>query len=247
MSYDPSLINHVIQGRFPYTAIPARVPESEMLAYRDNIREQFTRLAKQWDRKLNTEWILRHYLAAKLILASSLMLASEGHARRYGLDVARPYLTYYGLFLAARAMILTFPAQGWRDGALITLSHAKVGKIILDTLTRIHAPLTESVGRRFIDARSYRELFSYAFPADGPESIQNPAPLSSEEAVSIATFFCELAQLQSEALDISLARHCPPDPGFAIELAVPIAVHKTIDGIEILDSEDTYRIPWIQL
>lgn len=113
-----------------------------MLAYRDNIREQFTRLAKQWDRKLNTEWILRHYLGGKLMLASSLMLASEGHAGRYGLEVARPYLIYYGLFHAARAMILTLPTRGWRDGALITLSHAKVGKIILDTLTRIHAPLT---------------------------------------------------------------------------------------------------------
>jgi hypothetical protein len=242
MSYNPALIDHPIKGRFPYVALPARVSELKTLEYRDGIRGQFIRLAKQWDRKLNTEWILRHYLAAKLMLASSLMLASEDHARRYALDVARPYLTYYGLFQAARAVILTLPSQDWRDGALITISHVKVGNVIIDTLARLDSSLLEAIGHRFVDARSYRELFSYAFPAAGLESIQDPAPFTSDEAVAIATLFCEIAQLNSEALDISLAKHSPHPVGFAIELSVLIAVHATVDGREILDSEDAYRI-----
>src|SRR5687767_442718 len=102
MTYSPALRSHLVWGEFPYTAIPDAVPESVMLAYRNRARMRAGAMANAWTPASQSEWLVRNYLSAKLILAGSLKFASEEYADTHRLHVVRPYLIYYGLFHACR-------------------------------------------------------------------------------------------------------------------------------------------------
>jgi hypothetical protein len=242
MSYSPALRRHIVYGVFPYDAIPAACPEVSVLSYRDRVRARFTTFAKAWQPRDNSEWMLRNYLAAKFLMASSLLLSSEAYAERKGLHVTRPYLVYYGLFQACRAFMLSVPFQEWRSGDLLRASHDKIANVVTDELRHIDGPLAQRIGQRLLDARSLRELFSYSFPGGGLSSITYPASLDFTEAVHIATLLGELAQLNSEALDAALDKHVSETPGFDVQYLLDAALYKTVDGQTIVDQEDLYRV-----
>jgi hypothetical protein len=242
MTYDPAICTHSLKGNFPYREIPRSVAERTINRYKARIREQFARLAKRWTADLNSEWTIRLYLSGKLMLASALLLASAKYARNRDLMVAVPYLTYYGLFTAGRANILTLPTQKWRDSALYTLSHEKVTNVLTDGLSSLDPKIAGQVNRTLVAARTSRELFSYRFPAQGPAALPLTRRVNMLRAVRITTILCELAQLHSEALDASLQKHDTAKVGYSPEVLRQAMIHAGRNGYTLIDKEDNYRI-----
>lgn len=242
MTYTPALRQHEVRGIFPYHRMQELVDETTAIGNRERLYELFLVRARAWDSTLNTEWLIREYHALKAIMASSVMLASERFADQSALRAAQPYLIYYGLFHAARAFVLTLPTQEWRDGALLTLSHKRVANIVVDEVRFYGSSVSDAVRSTLEAARTHRELFSYSFPAEGPGSVDQPEPISGDDAVSMATFLCELAQLNSEALDAALEKHSAAGKGYLLDELRRVAEHTAVDGTKIGDREDWYRI-----
>ena len=232
----------MLHGEFPYSEIPGRLSQSTAVRYRDRALVKFVTLAKSWDDLANTEWLVRFYFAAKLILASSLKLTSEEYTTTRRVHVARPYLIYYGLFHACRAFLVTVPFQQWEAGALLHRSHKRVGLLVENELASIDGQLALFISTKLADARALRELFSYTFPGEGPESIRSVPPVLGAEATNIARFLCELAQLNSECLDEALDRHLKAPVGYSKAMASEFSMFRTSDGRTIVDHEDAYRI-----
>lgn len=100
-----------------------------------DLHPSFTMIAKSFDKKTNTQWIIRTYLASKMILASSVLLTSAQYAKTKNLRVTEPYLLYYALLCCARSVIFTNPYVKWKDDFL-TLTHSKIINITGDIVTR---------------------------------------------------------------------------------------------------------------
>ena len=92
-----------------------------------------------------------------------------------------------------------------------------------------------------IAARTRRELFSYNFPANGPESVIQVQKVTLSDATTMARLLCEVSQLNSETLEAALDKLNPPLP-YDRDCVRQVAVYKTIDGLEIFDNEDLYRL-----
>ena len=241
MIYNPALRWDSLFGPFPYRQLPEQVNEDATLRYRERVRAKDAELVKKWTSQDQSEWLVRHYLASKLMMAGGLMLASAEYSEQRRLHVPIPYLIYYGLFHACRAFMLTVPFIKWRDAALLKFSHDKTRNVAVNELVTIDAILAKSLATMMMAARTRRELFSYSFPANGPESIGKVQKVSLSDATSMAQLLCEVAQLNSEALEAALDELQPSLP-YDSDCVEKYGVYKTHDGIEIIDREDLYRL-----
>lgn len=86
--------------------------------YAARTRPLFKRLAGQWSPEKHTEWLLRQYLSLKLIMAASIQIGSADYAYEHNLQMVVPYLSYYAMFNAMRANLLTSPRQAWGNRTL---------------------------------------------------------------------------------------------------------------------------------
>ena len=92
--------------------------------YFTKTRPLFNKIAENWSQELHSEWLLRQYLALKLVMASSIQIGSADHAYAQNLKMAVPYLSYYAMFNAMRANLLTSPRIQFGKKTL-TISHDK--------------------------------------------------------------------------------------------------------------------------
>ena len=113
--------------------------------------------------------------------------------------------------------------------------------VAVTELDQMDAVLAKSLANMMIAARTRRELFSYSFPANGPESIDEVQKVSLSDVTTMAQLLCEVAQLNSEALEAALDKLNPSLP-YDFDSVAQFGVYKTCDGIEIIDDEDLYRI-----
>ena len=169
------------------------------------------------------------------------MFASAEYSEQRHLHVPVPYLIYYGLFQACRAFILTVPFIEWPDALSLRIGHDKARKVAVNELSQLEVVVAQSFKSMMIAARTRRELFSYGFPANGPESIIGVQKVTLSEATTMARLLCEVAQLNSETLEATLDKLNPPLP-YDRDYVRQVGVYKTIDGFEIFDDEDLCRL-----
>lgn len=67
-----------IQSGFDYIKLPNIIAETELETYCNRLLTNYSSTTKVWSKQFNSIWLARHYLAIKMILASSVMLTSLG-------------------------------------------------------------------------------------------------------------------------------------------------------------------------
>ena len=135
--------------------------------YAEKTKPLFAKLADRWSPELHAEWLQRHYLCLKLVMGATLQFGTAEHAYRQNLQMAVPYLSYYGMFNAVRANILSSPRSGWGKNSL-TIGHEKAIETYKSEIELLLSPdEVEGEVSLFLNAKRGRELFSYRFPSKG--------------------------------------------------------------------------------
>lgn len=236
MDYLSGIKNDYFEYKELYSNFGEKIIETRI----NDLRPPFTEIAKVFDIKSNTQWIIRTYLASKMILASSVLLTSAQYAKSKNLRIVEPYLLYYPLLSCARSVIFTNPHIGWSDD-LVTMTHSKTINLIGDIVAKYNKKKGDEIKKLIDWAREYREIFSYKFPANGLTGHL----INFEDVVIVCRLLCEIAQLQSAILEAAIAKH--------------VTQHYPIDEMEVIrtyiygeknfqfiDSEDGYRLNYIQ-
>ena len=188
---------------FEYNELFKNFESKKIESVINSLRQPFADIAKNLDITTNTQWIVRTYLASKMILASSVMLTSAEYAESKNLRIVNPYLMYYPLLSCARAVVFTNPYQEWSDD-LIAMNHSKTINIIGDIVSRYDKAEGEHIKSLINKSRIYREIYSYKFPANGLKEIE----LNFDKIVDICALLSEIAQLQSAILESAISKHC---------------------------------------
>lgn len=206
----------------------------------NDLRPPFTKIAKVFDINSNTQWIIRTYLASKMILASSVLLTSAQYAKSKNLRIVEPYLLYYPLLSCARSVIFTNPYIEWSDD-LVTMTHSKTINLIGDIVAKYNKKKGDEIKKLIDWAREYREIFSYKFPANGLTGHL----INFEDVVIVCRLLCEIAQLQSAILEAAITKHVTQQ--YEIDEMEIIRTYLYGEkNFQFIDSEDGYRLNYIQ-
>ena len=100
-------------------------------------------------------------------MGATLQFGTAENAYRQNLQMAVPYLSYYGMFNAVRANLLSSPRSGWGKNSL-TIGHEKAIEAYKSEIELLLSPdeVKDEVDL-FLQAKCGRELFSYRFPSRG--------------------------------------------------------------------------------
>lgn len=176
----------------------AEINRPGMIGYAERTQPMFSNLANRWSTDLHSEWVQRQYIALKLIMGATLQFGSADHASKQNLQMAVPYLTYYGMFNAVRASLLLSPRLGWGKSSL-TIRHEKAFEKYVTEIELLLSPgeVRSSVDL-FVNAKRGRELVSYRFPSSGapwhggyfvcPEAAEKLARIAAE--IALFNSFC---------------------------------------------------------
>ena len=204
-----------------------------------NLSTQFSGHLRNWSDESNSEWICRHYLAGKMILAATVQLTSRQYAREHNVRVVDAYLAYYALLSLSRAVVLTLPNVPWDEGRIIRLSHKKLRNLAVDAIRYFDARVSTEVQSLIDQARASRELISYWHPSSGHEGIRG-----NDRLIEVCTLLAEVAQFNSEILEACC--HKRRKFGFRfldsyVEGLSSIELH----GNVFFDEEDAYRLDYL--
>lgn len=233
-------VRKIIEDNFRYSKLNEYLEESDLDKGRRKLSNNFKKQTENWDIQKNSQWVLRNYLATKMILSSTVMLTSLEFGKDRNLRVTEPYLIYYSLLNISRAVMFTNPNAEWKNGELINSSHSKTINILGDAIGQFNKDKGEYIKDLLERAKEYRELFSYKFPANGISNFT----VELSEAIDICSFLAEFAQFQSEILE---------KQNFSKE-NIEIKLDKEIlkkgffykgEKHEFLDNEDWYRLDYI--
>jgi len=225
---------------FEYQYICENFTEKEIEKNTNSLTLKFSVLTKNWNDELNSQWIVRDYIAVKMILSSSILLSSVEFAKEKNLKIVEPYLIYYALLNCARSVILTSPFCEWNNEELFTMTHQKMINISGDIISKYNKNKGKMV-KEYIDwAREYREIFSYKFPANGLTEHH----LNIGETIDTCKLLCEIAQLQSKVLENSVSRNVKTEFNLNWE-TLSIGYKYGDKNFKIIDKEDGYRLDYI--
>ena len=242
-------LRRALGGRFTYVgrdwlyefvAMPSIFNDTYVMRAAERLLEGCASLAKAWSIELNTEWLIRSYYSAKLILGASVMVQSATYARSKNLRAAVWYLDYYALLSVSRAVRLTDPFVEWRDGALLSANHEAtiVGtRSAIERFDKVHAVNVERGVRHL---KAIRELISYRVP-----SRADAVPKPQLNVAETCRLLAEVTQFQSEILGVSLEKHVAEFPGLDVS-ALSLGFVDNIEGHEFVDSEDRYRLDYLR-
>ena len=202
-------------------------------------------VTRVWSKDLNSVWLARHYLAIKMILASSVMLTSLEYASKKNLRIVEPYLIYYSLLNCCRALTFTQNEQCWRDGGLMNMTHQKIINVAVDAIKKFSRPYGEYTASLLDKSKQYREMFSYKFPANGIKLLSEDGANEIDEAIGVCSIICEMAQLNSECLQTSIEDYVKDKSEVDMDVLKVCFMYETSDGV-IHDGEDLYRTSYFK-
>ncbi len=233
-------VRKIVEGNFRYSKLNEYLEERDLEKGRKKLSKNFKTQTDNWDIKKNSEWVLRNYLATKMIMSSTVMLTSLEFGKERNLRVTEPYLIYYSLLNVARAVMFTNPNAEWKNGELINSSHSKTLNILGDAIGQFNKDKGEHIKDLLERAKEYRELFSYKFPANGI----NDFAVELSEAINICSFLAEFAQFQSEILEVQNFSKENLEQNLDREILKKGFLYKGKKH-EFLDDEDWYRLDYI--
>lgn len=225
---------------YDFREIDATFSEASCTKVADSLLERYSKLTKAWSPELNSEWICRLFMAAKLIMSSTLHVNAMYFAEDRNLRVVVPYLRYYSVLSLLRAVCYTLPEHEWKDGRLITILHSKAIDGALEHLRRFDKAVADSTEAEIRELKAERELISYRAPSSGDDQVSG-----KNQLLSLCTLLAEVAQFNSELFEFSLLKHADR-ANFRLlsEYAKRIASIE-IDGHHFSDREDAYRLDFL--
>jgi len=199
--------------------------------------ERYSKITKAWSEELNSEWICRLFMSAKLVMSSTLHINAAYFAEEKNLRVVVPYLRYYSVLSLLRAVCYTLPEHEWKNGDLIRISHAAAIDGALDHLRRFDKFFADSAETEIRELKAERELVSYRAPSSGDDCISE-----KNRYLSLCALLAEIAQFNSELLESSILKNANPVhfrllSEYASKIASP-----EIDRHYFGDNEDAYRL-----
>lgn len=230
---------------FEYVYIKKYFSEVEIERNYQKLIRAYSSQTKNWSDQLNSEWIVRHYLAVKMILSSSVLLSSLEYAIKNNLRIVEPYLIYYSLLNVSRALIFTLPYQCWNNGTILTLRHDKIINLVSDAVSAINREMGDNTKKLLIRSKDYRELFSYKFPANGIKGLNKDMVVDIGEAIAFCSLLSEITQFNSEILQQSFDKNVKKEYEFIDDILSKGFEYDLDDGCPIIDDEDYYRIGYI--
>lgn len=223
---------------YDFGILPILFKPKDVSKYVRFLSEQYSMLTCQWNDDLNSEWVSRIYLAMKMVLSASVMLQSLEYAKKNNLRIVETYLEYYSVLMALRAMVFTAPLMTWNNGEIIKLAHGKTINVAGEIISRLDKSLAKRLLADVRYIKSYRELISYRAPSSGDAF---PKLKSELDVLDICKLFVEIAQLQSEVLENSLAKNSR-GTFTLLEAYIEKVCSSTMEDNEFFDDQDAYRI-----
>ena len=226
---------------YDFVELPRLFDEDSIQRVGSSLSTRYAGLTRAWTPELNSEWAVRHYFAAKLIMAATIALNSLEFAEGHNLRLVAPYLRYYAVLYALRAVVLTIPESQWNDGALLQISHATA----INSGANHVCSFDRAVGKQLeLDVRrlkAERELISYRAPSEGDWNTL----AESERAIEMCRLLAEIAQFDSELLEASVDKKADASM-FVLQASVLEPVRTVeIDGMVFKDYEDAYRLDYL--
>lgn len=234
------LVRKAMGITFPYKGIYLYFTEEDIEKGKFKLNNNFSKIVQQWDSVLNSEWVVRNYLAVKMIMSSTVMLTSLSYGKSKNIRVTEPYLIYYSLLNVCRAVLFTSPIVEWKEGAIMEATHSKIINIVGDAVSQFNKEAGTNIKEVLERARDYRELFSYKFPANGIGDFS----VSYHEAVSVCSFLAELAQLQSEILENRNFKRTDIETKLNRDILKKAFIYQG-EKCYFWDDEDWYRLDYI--
>lgn len=190
------------------------------------------------------EWMVRTHVAVKLLLSATVMMTSAHFAVTKRLRIVEPYLLYYALFNTSRSLVLLVPEEKWRDGAILdATTHTKTLNVTSDRLRLLSPQVSDEYKSVAANALAAREFFSYKFPAQGLKGEAAALVPRFEDVLKLCRFVAELAQFNSECLEVAFAAHGEPYGDFAEEpLRRFFEYQHRFSEVHVDDSDDHYRL-----
>jgi hypothetical protein len=224
---------------YEFEQLPKLCPEENAARRSENLLHQFALLTKNWNADVNSEWTVRVFYAAKMVLAASVMAQSLKYATTKNLRSVCSYLQYYTVMHSLRAIMFTSPNVAWNDGEILHATHSKTINIACSEIAHFDKQLSEHVKKSVLHLKAFRELISYRAPSSGDKF-----PTPEFDVYDYSRFFLEIAQFQSELLEASIEKNVTD----SFELDEKFTHHVTdveIDGIQFHDNEDWFRIGYL--
>ena len=234
------LIRKIVEGNFEYSKLCGYLNETDLEKGKRKLNNNFKKLTDSWDIQKNSEWVLRNYLATKMIMSTTVMLTSLEYGAERNVRVTAPYLVYYSLLNVSRAVMFTNPVADWKNGGLMNSSHSKTIKGVGDAIGQFNKNRGEEIKDLLERAKEYRELFSYRFPANGI----NDFAVDLEETINVCAYLAEFAQLQSEALEKQNFKKEQLEINLDREILQKGFIYRGKKH-EFLDDEDWYRLDYM--
>lgn len=186
---------------YEYRSLPRRFEEASVKQFAGSVLERASLLTKQWSDELNSEWLTRIFFATKMVLGASVMAESLEYALRQSLRPVVPYLEYYTVLYALRAVVITDPGVSWNDAELLSMTHQKTINIAADIVKRIDPSVSAQLKQEVLALKDFRELISYRAPSSGDKFNRQ-----TTDVLETSRLLLEIAQLQSELLEVSLQK-----------------------------------------
>lgn len=224
---------------YEFQQLPMLCKENLVSQRAQNLMKQFSLLTKKWSADLNSEWTVRIYFSAKMVLAASVMAQSLRYAEEKNLRAVTSYLSYYTVMHSLRAIAFTSPNAAWNNGEILLMTHSKTINIACDEIANFDRELSGRVKKAVLHLKAFRELISYRAPSSGDRF-----PKPDFDIYEYSRFFLEIAQLQSELLEASIEKNVTESFALQNEIISHIT-DVEIEGVNFHDTEDRYRLGYL--
>lgn len=222
---------------YDFSEIPTTLNEASCKKVADRLHARYTKIAKNWSTELNTEWLCRSYLSAKLIMQATLTVNSMEYAKSKNLRVAVPYLRYNSMLSLIRALILTLPQYDWKNGELLEIGHTRAIEQAADYISKFDRNVSEIFLDNALIMKASRELISYRAPSSGDNMLTD-----IESFLSLSSLIAELCQFNSELLEASITKHAERS-AFSLKIDSLSKLSDIEVGDQVIgDPEDAYRL-----
>jgi hypothetical protein len=217
--------------------------EKSVEKYSLDTLHQFSKFTTEWTNELNSEWLCRIYLSAKMVLSASLMLNSLKYAESKNIRISSTYLEYYAIQSTLRAVLFTSPFTEWRNGDLVKLQHKTSINIVCDTIAKLDKNFAKCLKKHILHLKAYRELISYRAPSSGDSFSEDKFKL---DLITLCQLLSEIAQVHSELMEASLLKHATEISCTFLDEYIEQVCHIEIDGHSFWDDEDQYRLDYLR-
>jgi len=235
----------ILGDTYDYELLQNEFSSSEITTYKTSLLEQYSKLTKEWNDDLHSEWTARMFLAAKMIYFATLLLNTLDYLLNKNSKVVEPYLLYYSLLNCCRCLTFTLPSQLWKNGEFLVDSHSKISNVTSDCVKRINIQKGTELHNLITDTRDYREFFSYRFPGNGLKNEPQFKNINIEKIAEECKLLCEISQFNSECLEQSYNKNCTKGTFSLKECILELCFTYTGDNLSIIDNEDISRIAYI--